>query len=170
MMAHPSSPAVAKSKPAPGRDTGYSGTPLAVKLGLKDGQDVVFVALPETLGELTQAKSFASVARVAQLSELRLPPRSVDLLHAFFTDAAALRSALPLFRDAIRAAGSIWISWPKKTAIKKAAQLPGDLGDEVVRRAALAIGLVDIKVCAVDPVWSGLKLVIPRAERAHHSS
>ncbi|SDR36560.1 hypothetical protein SAMN05519103_02375 [Rhizobiales bacterium GAS113] len=173
-MARASSPAVTKSKAAPGQnagqDAGYSGTPLAGKLGLKDGQAVVFVALPEHLGGLAEARSFASVSLVAKTTDLRLPPRSVDLIHAFFTDAAALRTALPLFREAIRDAGSIWISWPKKTSPKKSANVPGDLGEDAVRRAALEIELVDIKVCAVDAVWSGLKLVIPRAKRAQHSS
>ncbi|SEB81671.1 hypothetical protein SAMN05519104_0176 [Rhizobiales bacterium GAS188] len=177
-MARASSPTVTKSKAAPGQDAGYSGTPLAAKLGLKDGQVVVFVALPEHLGGLAEARSFASVSLVAKTMDLRLPPRSVDLIHAFFTDAAALRTALPLFREAISDAGSIWISWPKKTSPKKtspkktekSAKVAGDLGEDAVRRAALSIELVDIKVCAVDAVWSGLKLVIPRAKRAQHSS
>jgi len=161
MIAHASGPAVTKSETVlPRSDVGYSSAPVATKLGLKDGQVVVFVALPEPLAWLAQTKSFAKVSLVADMPEFRPPDRSVDLLHGFFTEAAALRAALPLFRAAIRDAGSIWISWPKKSA-----NVRSDLSDEVVRRAALAIELVDIKVCAVDTVWSGLKLVIPRDKR-----
>jgi hypothetical protein len=163
MIAHASRHATAKSKFVPINNVGYSSTPLAAKLGLKDGQAVVFVALPEPLGHLAEAKSFASVLLAASATDLRLPRRSVDLIQGFFMDEAAMRLALPLFRDAIRDVGSIWISWPKK-----ASRLVTDLSDEVVRRATLAIGLVDIKVCAVDATWSGLKLVVPRAARTHH--
>jgi hypothetical protein len=158
------SPAL-KNKAVPSRDAGYSGTPLAAKLGLEDGQAVAFIALPKALGRLAEVKSFASVSLAPNISDLRLPPRSVDLVHGFFVDEAAMRKALPQFRDAIREAGSIWISWPKKSA-----KVPSDLSDEVVRGAALAAGLVDIKECAVDATWSGLKLVVPRDKRARHSS
>jgi hypothetical protein len=166
MMAQASSTAATKAKPAASRDAGYSGTPLATKLGLKDGQEVVFIGLPASLGELAQARSFARVSLLEEAADSRLPRGSVDLMHAFFTDAAALRDTLPSLRAAIRDSGAIWISWPKKTAKGRAAQRSSDLSDEVVQRAALAINLVDVKVCAVDAVWSGLKLVIPRAERA----
>ena len=165
MMVQASSTAATKANPAASRDAGYSGTPLATKLGLKDEQEVVFIDLPASLSELAQARSFARVS-LLEGANARLPRGSVGLMHAFFTDAAALRDALPSLRAAIRDTGAIWISWPKKTAKGKAAQPSSDLSDEVVRRAALAINLVDVKVCAVDAVWSGLKLVIPRAERA----
>jgi hypothetical protein len=163
MIAQEAGRAEAKSNVVPNLDLGYSGTPLAAKLGLKDGQAVVFVALPEPFGHLAEAKSFASVLLAASATDLRLPRRSVDLIHGFFMHEAAMRLVLPLFRDAIRDVGSIWVSWPKK-----ASRLVTDLSDEVVRRAALAIGLVDIKVCAIDATWSGLKLVVPRAARTHH--
>jgi hypothetical protein len=164
MIVRASRHATAKSKFVPIDNIGYSATPLAVKLGLKDGQVVVFVALPEPLGHLAEAKSFASVLLATNAKDIRLAHRSVDAVHGFFMDETAMRLALPLFRDAIRDVGSIWISWPKKSA-----KVPSDLSDEVVRRAALAVGLVDIKVCAVDATWSGLKLVIPRDKRAHLS-
>jgi hypothetical protein len=165
MIAHEFSPVMTKGKALPNRDLGYSSIPLAAKLGLKDGQDVAFVALPDPLGWLAEARCFSSVLRVATPSDLRSPAGSVDLLHGFFMEATAMRAALPLFRGTLREAGSLWISWPKKSA-----KTASELSDEMVRRAALAIGLVDIKVCAVDTTWSGLKLVIPRDKRVHHSS
>jgi hypothetical protein len=164
MSADASGPAALKKKAVPSPDVGYTGAPLPNKLGLKDGQALVFVALPESLGHLAEARSFASALRAVDARDLRLAHRSVDVIHGFFKDEAAMRMALPLFHGAIREKGAIWISWPKKSA-----KVPSDLSEGVVRRAALAIGLIDIKVCAVDATWSGLKLVIPRAARANHS-
>jgi hypothetical protein len=128
------------SRAVPPREIGYSGTPLPTKLGLKDGQIVAFVALPPNLARLAEAAHFVGVSQAAGVADLHLAPRSVDLVHAFFTEAVAMREALPVLRAAIRAAGAIWISWPKK-----AAKLPTDLSEELVRRAALDTDLVDIR-------------------------
>lgn len=140
---------------------GYSGTPLPKKLGLKDGQRVAFIALPGTLADLREAASFVAV------TELEFPgrtggrlPQGLDVIHAFFDSAKALQSALPAFKAAIAPAGMIWISWPKK-ASKRAT----DITEDTIRTHALPIGLVDVKVCAVDEVWSGLKLVIRKELR-----
>jgi hypothetical protein len=136
---------------------GYSGTPLPKKLGFKPGQKAAFVHLPAELSWLAQAEDFGAVDRS---DDDRLDARGLDMIHAFFTEAARMRAALPGFRAAIQPAGAIWISWPKR-----ASGAPTDITEDVVRAEALDIGLVDVKVCAVTEVWSGLKLVIPIAQR-----
>jgi hypothetical protein len=138
-------------------DIGYSGTPLPAKLGLRPGQSVAFVNLPGELAGLADAEAFAAVARVHGGEDL---PADLDLVHAFYLGAADLQADLPVLKAAIRQDGAIWISWPKQ-----AARVPTDLTEGVIRDAALAGGLVDVKVCAVSEVWSGLKLVIPVAAR-----
>ncbi len=140
---------------------GYSGTPLAQKLGLKDGMDVAFVALPDALSELAQARDFAGVERLERWAEIS-GHRRYDLLHGFSRSRAEIEGALPAAQDAIKADGTIWVSWPKK-----ASRVPTDLTEDLVREAALGLDLVDVKVAAVDAVWSGLKLVI-RKERRNH--
>lgn len=88
------------------------------------------------------------------------PDGKKDLIHFFTTRAEELHRHLPLLKKEIHPAGSLWISWPKK-----AAKVPTDLTEDIIRQMALAAGLVDVKVCAVDDVWSGLKLVIPVKNR-----
>jgi hypothetical protein len=139
--------------------SGYSGTPLPKKLGLKAGQSVAFVGLPAALESLAGAEPFANVDRAVAADELG-PTPAHDLVHAFYTRAHDLELAIGCLKAAIRPNGMIWISWPKK-----AARLDTDITEDVVRQLALARGLVDVKVCAVDEVWSGLKLVIPVAQR-----
>ena len=141
-------------------NAGYSATPLPRKLGLKPGQRVAFVALPDTLAGLAEAEAFDDVVRAAAADELG-PVEARDLIHAFYLRLADLEPALGCLRAAIKPNGMIWISWPKK-----AAKVEADITEDVVRRLALQRGLVDVKVCAVDEVWSGLKLVIPVALRA----
>lgn len=136
---------------------GYSRTPLAKKLGLKAGQDAAFVALPAEVAELAIEIPFASIQQADSADGLRGP---LDVVHAFYREAAAMDAGLNHLRAAIRPNGMIWISWPKK-----ASKVATDLTEDVIRKAALAKGLVDIKVCAVSEVWSGLKLVIPVAQR-----
>ncbi len=137
---------------------GYSGAPLPRKLGFKPGKKAAFVHLPDELAWLAQAEDFAWVGRA---DSDKLGARDLDLIHAFFKDAAKMRAALPRFRQAIQPAGMIWISWPKRSA-----KVPTDITEDVIRAEALDIGLVDVKVCAVTEVWSGLKLVIPVSQRA----
>lgn len=136
---------------------GYSGAPLPKKLGFKPGQAVAFVNLPGDLAELAGAEAFASVARVTGAEEL---PHGLDLIHAFYLGQADFEADLPFLKHAIRQNGMVWVSWPKK-----AAKVPTDLTEDVIRDLALASGLVDVKVCAVSEVWSGLKLVIPLSAR-----
>jgi hypothetical protein len=142
-------------------DAGYSGTPLARKLGLKDGQAAAFVGLPESLGFLTEAAAFRRIETAADWRAL--PEGARDVIHVFTVRADEVAQALPVLRDLIQPAGMIWVSWPKK-----AAKVATDVTEDVIRHHALAHVLVDVKVCAVDAVWSGLKLVIRKEARAGH--
>lgn len=137
---------------------GYSGTPLPKKLGLKDGQRALFLALPETLTWLTDAAGFIDVKQADSADGAG--PSSLDVAHAFFTEAGALADALPTLMRAIGPDGMLWVSWPKR-----ASGVATDITEDVIRQLALPIGLVDIKVCAVDEIWSGLKLVIRKELR-----
>ena len=141
----------------------YSGTPLARKLGLKAGQAVAFVGLPDSLGYLSDAAAFR---RIELAPDWRaLPEGARDVIHLFTKAASEVTEALPVLRDLIEADGMIWVSWPKK-----AAKVPTDVTEDVIRNRALADVLVDVKVCAVDEVWSGLKLVVRREARAAHEN
>jgi hypothetical protein len=140
-------------------EAGYSGTPLPKKLGFKDGQVVAFVAAPPEVEALKSAADFLQRLDAPTAADLAASGPVFDLVWAFFTTEADLREALGFLRAAIKPGGMIWISWPKK-----ASKVPTDVTEDVIRAAALP-SLVDIKVCAVDAVWSGLKLVIPVAQR-----
>jgi hypothetical protein len=141
--------------------TGYSGAPLLAKLGYRAGQRALLVAVPATLAELDRFPDFAERVERPSLAALGVEGAGpFDLFHVFERDRCALAAGLAGLRDRLVPAGMIWVSWPKK-----AAKLPTTLDENGVRELALAAGLVDVKVCAVDPVWSGLKLVIPRARR-----
>jgi hypothetical protein len=142
--------------------TGYSGTPLARKLGLNDGQRAAFAGLPADLAELTRAAAFASVEAVPDWD--RITGRGLDYIHLFTDRAATVNAATPALRDRMAADGMLWMSWPKK-----ASKVPTDVTEDMIRARALADVLVDVKVCAVDETWSGLKLVIRRHLRAEHA-
>lgn len=133
---------------------GYSKTALATKLGLKPNQRVLFVDAPDSfaadLGPLPDG------VRV-----LRRVGKDIDLIVAFQDRAATLLRRLPGLDRALHPDGAVWIAWPKK-----ASGVPTDLTDGVVRETGLAQGLVDVKVCAIDDVWSGLKFVVRKADRA----
>lgn len=130
---------------------GYSGTPLATKLGLKAGQRVLLFNAPDNYEELFVEKPvFAPVA----------DGEKVDLIHWFVNDLAEFERRLPELKTRLTPSGALWVSW-----YKKAAKRPTELTEDLVRAAALTIGLVDVKVCAVDESWSGLKLVIPVKNR-----
>lgn len=142
-------------------EAGYSGTPLVRKLGLKDGQAVAFVGLPDSLAHLHDAAGFR---RIELAPDWRaLPEGARDVIHLFTTSAAEVDLALPILRDMIEADGMIWVSWPRK-----ASKVATDVTENVIRNRALADVLVDVKVCAVDAVWSGLKLVVRRELRSAH--
>ena len=138
---------------------GYSGTPLAQKLGLKDGQRVLFVNLPQSLYDLRVSRHFIEMAQAGWQSFTDGDP-GYDVIHGFTTERAELERAAKPLMDSIDRDGSIWISWPKK-----ASKVATDITEDVIRDVVLPIGLVDVKVCAVDETWSGLKLVIRKELR-----
>lgn len=138
---------------------GYSGTPLPQKLGLKDGQRVAFIDLPPELTWLASAAGFAEVALESGVDGVG-PARPLDVIHLFAMRRQLLEDGLQNLRNSITPDGMIWVSWPKK-----ASKVATDVTEDVVRELALPIGLVDVKVCAIDEVWSGLKLVIRRELR-----
>jgi hypothetical protein len=138
---------------------GYSGTPLAQKLGMKDGQRVLFIDLPGQLDELRTARDFAEV-RDADWDGFTDGEIGFDMIHGFTASRAVLEGNARRLMGAITRGGTIWLSWPKK-----AAKMPTDITEDVIREVVLPIGLVDVKVCAVDAIWSGLKLVIRKELR-----
>ncbi len=126
---------------------GYSPTPLVKKLGYQPGMRVLLRAAPahyqSLLRELPDGIAF-----------LTSPGADLDLVHAFATTCAQCEQAFTQLAPLLAPAGMLWLSWPKRSS-----PLAGELGDEQVRRIGLASGLVDVKVCAVDQDWSGLKFV-----------
>ena len=139
---------------------GYSGRSLPEKLGFKAGMAVAFVALPEPLEGLAASADFARIVRASGWAEPLGTARSLDAVLAFTREAAEIRSGLPALQDAIRRDGMIWVSWPKK-----ASKVPTDVTEDTVRDAALQLDLVDVKVAAIDSIWSGLKLLIRKDRR-----
>ncbi len=132
---------------------GYSGTPLARKLGIVAGARVVVVDEPEAyrdwLAPLPEGVRFE--ADVSPIS---------DIVHVFVDRRAELATQLARLRGAIGPAAAVWVSWPKK-----ASKVPTDVTEDTIRALALPLGFVDVKVCAVSAVWSGLKLVIRKELR-----
>jgi len=133
--------------------SGYSGTPLAKKLSLKDGMRVWWDGMPDSVREEIAAGGLV-------VSEEAVPTPGIHAAHIFVTARADMEEKLALLRKLIDRAGMIWVSWPKK-----ASKVPTDITEDVVREIALPMHLVDVKVCSVDDIWSGLKLVIRREHR-----
>jgi hypothetical protein len=133
---------------------GYATRPLPEKLGYRPGSLVAFIALPDELAELPASVDFAKVARRQDWSR-PLPAGEFDLIHAFTRSRDELAHHLHRLQRAIKRDGAIWVSWPKK-----ASRIATDVTEDVVRAEALKLDLVDVKVAAVDTIWSGLKLVI----------
>jgi hypothetical protein len=132
---------------------GYSGTPLAVKLGIKDGVQICTVAAPKDYLHLV------SPLRQGVAIKSR-PSAKTDLVHIFSTDKAELAAKLKSLRATLKPEAVVWVSWPKK-----AAKVPTDITEDTIRELALPLGFVDVKVCAVSEVWSGLKLVVRKKLR-----
>ncbi|MEO6012293.1 MAG: DUF3052 domain-containing protein [Devosia sp.] len=139
--------------------TGYSGAPLAQKLGLKDGQRVLFISLPRDLKDLRKARHFVEMAEAGWESFTDGDP-GYDVIHGFTDSRAVLAASAKTLMNQIDRDGSVWISWPKK-----ASKVPTDITEDVIREIVLPIGLVDVKVAAVSEIWSGLKLVIRKELR-----
>jgi hypothetical protein len=142
------------ARPAAGQ-AGYSGTPLPVKLGIGEDDEVALIGAPErfedTLGDLPG---------VASLHTDLADDARYDVIVAFMTRRSELEAELPRLRARMAPACGLWIAWPKR-----ASGVPTDLTDDVVREVALPTGLVDNKVCAIDQTWTGLRLVIRRENR-----
>lgn len=132
---------------------GYSGTPLAKKLGITEGCKVLVVGAPKGYRALLEPLP-PSVKFVKKLDA------STGVVHVFSAKKSELARALASYRRAIDSDAMVWVSWPKK-----AAKVPTDITEDVVRDVALPLGFVDVKVCAIDDVWSGLKLVVRRELR-----
>ena len=138
---------------SPARTAGYSGTPLARKLGIGTGHRVWLAHAPANYQTL-----------VAPLPEgvvfVTKPSTTTDVAHLFASKRADLEKTLRSLRKVLAPDAAIWVSWPKK-----ASKLPTDITEDVIREVALPMGLVDIKVSAVDETWSGLKLVVRKELR-----
>jgi hypothetical protein len=132
---------------------GYSGKPLAAKLGISEGTAVAAIGAPadyaQWLAPLPPGASIASKATA-----------STRFVHLFATDRARLGTALKLYRECLPPDAVLWVSWPKKSA-----KVATDITEDTIRELALPLGYVDVKVCAVSEVWSGLKLVVRKALR-----
>ena len=132
---------------------GYSGTPLAKKLGFKEGHRIRVTGTPEKYLELVDPRP-QDVTISSRITT------NIDIWHFFTSSSSQLQSSLPARMTAIHPDGAIWISWPKKSS-----GVPSSVTEDTIRSIALPLGLVDIKVCAVDATWSGLKLVIRKELR-----
>ena len=133
---------------------GYSGTPLVKKLGIKSGQRLAIINAPDgygdTLGTLSDGLETVSPSE-----------GPLDFIQLFTVSRARLEAEFPRLRDTLAQAGMLWVSWPKRSS-----DVDTDLSDNVVREVGLGYGLVDVKVCAVDQTWSGLKFVRRLKDRA----
>ena len=132
---------------------GYSGTPLAKKLGIKERNRVHVVGAPGNYRALLEPLP-PSVQFVKEIDP------TIDIVHVFATGRASLAKTLAAVRKDVDSRASLWISWPKK-----AAKLPTDVTEDTIRELALPLGFVDVKVCAIDDTWSGLKLVVRKKLR-----
>jgi hypothetical protein len=132
---------------------GYSGTPLGKKLGIKPG--MLIRALHPPRDYTSMVGPLPEDTRITGIDV-----DGLDLVHLFTTERSKLLASLVRYKVKIKQAGAIWVSWPKK-----ASGIPSEITEDAIREVALPLGLVDIKVCAVDEVWSGLKLVIRKENR-----
>jgi hypothetical protein len=133
--------------------TGYSGTPLAEKLGIKPAMTVTVINQPahyrQLLGEGADGVDFSDRTRTDS-----------GFVHLFTKSRGELEKLLSWLRKKIPDTATVWVSWPKKSA-----GIPTDVTEDVIRAVALPLGFVDVKVCAIDETWSGLKLMVRRTER-----
>jgi hypothetical protein len=131
---------------------GYSGTPLASKLGIKPGHRIALIdAPPEWHDWLAPLPADVSFGRAS---------KTTDLVHLFVLQRAVLARHLASLRKTLHDEATVWVSWPKKSA-----KVETDITEDTIRGAALPLGFVDVKVCAVSDVWSGLKLVFRKELR-----
>jgi hypothetical protein len=133
--------------------TGYSGTPLAQKLGIKPQMTVIRINAPanyrKLLGQIADDVNFSDKIKNAS-----------TFVHIFTKSRGELEKRLSVLRKKIADTGTVWVSWPKRSC-----GVPTDVTEDVVRAVALPLGFVDVKVCAIDETWSGLKLMVRRTNR-----
>ena len=132
--------------------SGYSEKSLRDKLGLKSGSSAVFLYAP-----------FSYIESLGEIDDIEIYPilrQNHDFIHLFVKDKKAFKEILPQIKKAMKENGSIWVSWPKKTS-----KVETDMTEDVIREVGFSVGLVDIKVAAVDETWSALKLVIRKENR-----
>jgi hypothetical protein len=134
-------------------NAGYSGTPLSRKLGIKEGSRVLLLGAPEGYERLLAPLPHGV------LFETR-PSKGIDIVHVFATRKEDLAKHLGALRKQLQPDASVWVSWPKK-----ASKVPTTVTEGTIRELALPLGFVDIKVCAVSDIWSGLKLVVRKELR-----
>jgi hypothetical protein len=132
---------------------GYSGTPLVKKLGLRPAMAVLLIDAPQPYDAIVDGLP-------ADLRFVSRASTTTQFVHLFVREEVRLHKTLAMLRERLPADAVVWVSWPKK-----ASGVPSDVDENAVRRAALPLGFVDVKVCAVDATWSGLKLVVRRALR-----
>ena len=132
---------------------GYSGTPLVKKLGIKEGSKLLLANAPSDYLKLVSPlpEGVTVLSRITS---------GIDMAHIFSTEKLQLGKTLRATLPRLKQDGIIWVSWPKKSA-----NVPTDITEDIIREVAFPLGLVDIKVCAVDDIWSGLKLVIRKELR-----
>jgi hypothetical protein len=133
--------------------SGYSGTPLAKKLGYKASTRALVIAAPANYLAMLEPLPDAVLFEKA-------PSAATDLAHVFVTERRVLAKELGVLRKMLKPEAAVWVSWPKKSA-----KVPTDITEDVVRQVGLPLGFVDIKVCAVNDTWSGLKLVVRKELR-----
>jgi hypothetical protein len=137
---------------------GYLGTPLAKKLGYKPSSRAVLIEAPKDY--------LALVEPLPEAVEFeRIATSKTDLVHVFVAERANLAKALGALRKKVKPEAAVWVSWPKKSA-----KVATDITEDVIRQVALPLGFVDIKVCAVSEVWSGLKLVVRKELRPKNAA
>ena len=131
------------------QNTGYSSTPLSKKLGIKDGDKVIVLNQPLYYWDLMEGT-------LPEIQTAQLDEKELNFVHIFITTIEELETLVLKYAYQIKQNGMIWVSWPKKSS-----KLPTEITEDTIRDFALVNGLVDVKVCAIDEIWSGLKLVIP---------
>ena len=132
---------------------GYSGSPLVKKLGIKEGARVAYLGAPDEFEDLVAPLPKGVLRRDSAR-------RGLDLIVAFTTERRDLEERLPQWKAMMETDGNLWVAWPKR-----ASGVRTDVTEDVVREVALANGLVDTKVCAIDETWSGLRLVVRLRDR-----
>lgn len=142
------------------KTAGYSRTPLAKKLGLKATYHALIIGAPDSVIAMAKEEGLASLSVIASPTAAGQLRQELDYIHLFSNSAAELMDAVYTVKPGLKTDGLMWLSWPKK-----ASKVKTDIDETVIRKCGLDAGLVDIKVCAIDEIWSGLKFVYRLKDR-----